>query len=101
VLISQYDDLADQLSTDVAEALKAIRRHQALGGFDCRRSARLGGIADRLTINSIPPTCGSKASKTRRSMAKSSSDGYSITRNQAAIIALFRVINRYVGNLPQ
>jgi len=25
----------------------------------------------------------------------------SITRNQAAIIALFRVINRYVGNLPQ
>jgi hypothetical protein len=26
---------------------------------------------------------------------------YSITTNQAAIIALFRVINRYVGNLPQ
>jgi hypothetical protein len=25
---------------------------------------------------------------------------YSITTNQAAIIALFRVINRYVGNLP-
>jgi hypothetical protein len=25
---------------------------------------------------------------------------YSITANQAAIIALFRVINRYVGNLP-
>jgi hypothetical protein len=25
---------------------------------------------------------------------------YSITINQAAIIALFRVINRYVGNLP-
>ena len=25
---------------------------------------------------------------------------YSITMNQAAIIALFRVINRYVGNLP-
>jgi putative SOS response-associated peptidase YedK len=25
---------------------------------------------------------------------------YSITSNQAAIIALFRVINRYVGNLP-
>jgi hypothetical protein len=24
---------------------------------------------------------------------------YSITTNQAAIIALFRVINRYVGNL--
>lgn len=26
---------------------------------------------------------------------------YSITMNQAAIIALFRVVNRYVGNLPQ
>jgi len=25
---------------------------------------------------------------------------YSITTNQSAIIALFRVINRYVGNLP-
>jgi hypothetical protein len=25
---------------------------------------------------------------------------YSITTNQAAIAALFRVINRYVGNLP-
>jgi hypothetical protein len=25
---------------------------------------------------------------------------YSTTTNQAAIIALFRVINRYVGNLP-
>jgi hypothetical protein len=25
---------------------------------------------------------------------------YSITTNQAASIALFRVINRYVGNLP-
>ncbi len=25
---------------------------------------------------------------------------YSITANQAAIIALFRVMNRYVGNLP-
>jgi hypothetical protein len=25
---------------------------------------------------------------------------YSITTNQAAIIALFRVTNRYVGNLP-
>jgi hypothetical protein len=25
---------------------------------------------------------------------------YSITTNQAAIIALFRVITRYVGNLP-
>jgi hypothetical protein len=25
---------------------------------------------------------------------------FSITTNQAAIIALFRVINRYVGNLP-
>ena len=27
-------------------------------------------------------------------------DLYSITTNQATIIALFRVINRYVGNLP-
>src|SRR5438105_2278156 len=27
-------------------------------------------------------------------------DLYSITTNQAAIIALFRVVNRYVGNLP-
>jgi putative SOS response-associated peptidase YedK len=27
-------------------------------------------------------------------------DLYSITANQAAIIALFRVLNRYVGNLP-
>jgi hypothetical protein len=26
---------------------------------------------------------------------------YGITTNQAAIINLFRVINRYVGNLPQ
>jgi hypothetical protein len=25
---------------------------------------------------------------------------YSITTNQAAVIALFRVMNRYVGNLP-
>ena len=25
---------------------------------------------------------------------------YSITTNQAAIIAMFRVVNRYVGNLP-
>jgi hypothetical protein len=25
---------------------------------------------------------------------------YSITTTQAAIIALFRVINRYIGNLP-
>jgi putative SOS response-associated peptidase YedK len=25
---------------------------------------------------------------------------YSITTNQAAIVALFRVMNRYVGNLP-
>jgi hypothetical protein len=25
---------------------------------------------------------------------------YSITTNQAAIIGLFRVVNRYVGNLP-
>jgi hypothetical protein len=25
---------------------------------------------------------------------------YSITTNQAAIIALFRVMNRYVGNMP-
>jgi hypothetical protein len=25
--------------------------------------------------------------------------GYSITTNQAAIIALFRIVNRYVGNL--
>jgi hypothetical protein len=25
---------------------------------------------------------------------------YSITANQAAIVALFRVMNRYVGNLP-
>jgi hypothetical protein len=28
------------------------------------------------------------------------SNPYSITTNQAAIIALFRVMNRYVGNLP-
>jgi hypothetical protein len=27
-------------------------------------------------------------------------DLYSITTNQAAIIALFRAVNRYVGNLP-
>jgi hypothetical protein len=27
-------------------------------------------------------------------------DLYSITKNQAAIVALFRVMNRYVGNLP-
>ena len=27
-------------------------------------------------------------------------DVYSITTNQAAIAALFRVMNRYVGNLP-
>ncbi len=26
---------------------------------------------------------------------------YSITTNQAAIIALFRLVNRYVANLPQ
>jgi hypothetical protein len=26
---------------------------------------------------------------------------YSITTNQAAIIALFRVINRYVGNISR
>jgi hypothetical protein len=26
---------------------------------------------------------------------------YSITTNQAAIIALFRVVNRYVGNLAR
>jgi putative SOS response-associated peptidase YedK len=25
---------------------------------------------------------------------------YNITTNQAAVIALFRVVNRYVGNLP-
>jgi hypothetical protein len=25
---------------------------------------------------------------------------YSITTNQATIVALFRVVNRYVGNLP-
>jgi hypothetical protein len=25
---------------------------------------------------------------------------YSITTNQAAIAALFRIMNRYVGNLP-
>jgi putative SOS response-associated peptidase YedK len=25
---------------------------------------------------------------------------YSITTNQAAIAALFRIVNRYVGNLP-
>jgi hypothetical protein len=25
---------------------------------------------------------------------------YSITTNQGAMIALFRIINRYVGNLP-
>ena len=28
-------------------------------------------------------------------------DLYSITTNQAAIIALFRVVNRYVGNLSR
>src|SRR5437660_10260075 len=31
---------------------------------------------------------------------KSMCNLYSITTNQAAIAALFRVINRYVGNLP-
>jgi hypothetical protein len=36
-----------------------------------------GRIADRLTINRMPPICGSSASKTRRSMAKSSEDGRS------------------------
>ncbi|MGY4260780.1 hypothetical protein ACVI1L_007848 [Bradyrhizobium sp. USDA 4516] len=25
---------------------------------------------------------------------------YSITTNQAAILSLFRIVNRYVGNLP-
>jgi hypothetical protein len=27
-------------------------------------------------------------------------DLYSITTNQAAIMALFRIVNRYIGNLP-
>jgi hypothetical protein len=35
-----------------------------------------------------------------RSYSFSGSNLYSITTNQAAIIALFRVMNRYVGNLP-
>src|SRR5262245_9355407 len=44
---------------------------------DCAGLA-MGRIADRLTIRRIPPIWGSKASKTRRSMAKSSPDGRSI-----------------------
>ena len=36
----------------------------------------------------------------RRYDASETSNLYSITTNQAAIIALFRVLNRYVRNLP-
>ena len=35
-----------------------------------------------------------------RSESQAMCNLYSITTNQAAIIALFRVMNRYVGNLP-
>ena len=35
-----------------------------------------------------------------RTEARTMCNLYSITTNQAAIIALFRVVNRYVGNLP-
>jgi hypothetical protein len=33
-------------------------------------------------------------------MASVADNLYSVTTNQAAIAALFRVVNRYVGNLP-
>jgi hypothetical protein len=45
-------------------------------------------IADRLTIKRIPPSWGSKASKTRRSMAKSSPDGRSIPKLAQATILI-------------
>jgi putative SOS response-associated peptidase YedK len=35
-----------------------------------------------------------------RNVQEKLSSGRSITTNQAAIIALFRVVNRFVGNLP-
>jgi hypothetical protein len=43
---------------------------------------------------------GSKPREELRSFKSPMCNLYSITTNQAAIIALFRVINRYVGNLP-
>ena len=42
---------------------------------------------------------GAKAEFVRPTEGTSVCDLYSITTNQAAIIALFRVVNRYVGNL--
>src|ERR1700741_2230830 len=44
------------------------------------------------------PTCA--ADRNARLIHELMCNLYSITTNQAAIIALFRVINRYVGNLP-
>jgi hypothetical protein len=68
--------------------------------------------------NALKPCCQSSESRPMRSRSRSSAISvrrrkknagplspmcnlYSITTNQAAIMALFQVMNRYVGNLPR
>jgi hypothetical protein len=41
-----------------------------------------------------------KLTRTKAARERQHVQSHSITTNQPAIIALFRVINRYVGNLP-
>ena len=55
-------------------------------------------MATPITVR-CSPAC-SKFNRNPEDGAQTLCNLYSITTNQAAIIALFRVINRYVGNLP-
>jgi hypothetical protein len=68
--------------------------HLLEGRLDCRRCKKAewmgGGVLDQLA-----PHRRCDASETDWMC-----NLYSITTNQATIIALFRVVNRYVGNLP-
>jgi len=67
--------------------------HDLAGRLRCRKCAKGGAAARRRPCYNWP---GSRAIlEPRPDMCNL----YSITTNQAAIIALFRVVNRYVGNL--
>ena len=82
-IVDSGSGLADDDRVRLFEPLFTTKPHGlGLGLSICSTIVKAHGgtlsIADRLTISRMPPICGSNASRTRRSMAKSSPDGRSV-----------------------
>jgi len=72
---------------------------EALGGRMHVAGAK-NRYASRTVESDVHPRYDGRGRSEGSAVALRSCAIYSITTNQAAIIGLFRVINRYVGNLP-